>query len=65
MVATPKFLLVDERLGDSLHDRLRYWRAAGVSYNAIARMLEAETRVRLTGQTVRDWILRLDDGEAA
>lgn len=59
MVTTPKYLLVQERLNESLVERLRYWRAAGVSYNAMARMLEAETKVALTGQTISDWFARI------
>lgn len=59
MISTPKYLLVQERLGSVLEDRLQFWRAAGVSYNAIARMLQAETHVELTGQTISDWVARL------
>jgi hypothetical protein len=60
MVETPKFLLVDERLAEPLPEQLLYWRRAGVSYNAIARMLQTETGVRLTRQTIRDWVVRIE-----
>lgn len=56
MVTTPKYLLVQERVGVSLSEKLIHWRECGVSYNSIARMLKAETGVDLTGQTINDWV---------
>ena len=60
MVDTPKYLLVQERLSDSLVDVLRTWRQAGVPYQAMARLLQAQTNVSLTGQTIRDWFYKID-----
>ena len=59
MVQTPKYLLVQERLGVDLEKRLLFWREHGVSNEAMARMLQAETEVSLTGQTIADWFSRI------
>lgn len=64
MVQTPKYLLVEERLGEPLAPLLEYWRHHGVSYEAMARMLETDSRVPLTGQTIADWFMKLDSAVA-
>lgn len=61
MVTTPKYLLVQERLNTDLASRIREWRSLGLSYNKIAGLLAAEARVPLTGQTISDWVARLDN----
>lgn len=61
MVTSPKYLLIEERLGRSLHDQLVVWRASGVPYQAMARLLSAETRVSITGQAVKDWFDKIAD----
>lgn len=70
MTRTPKYELIEDRLGSPLADRLRYWQTAGVSATAIARLLTMETRVKLSGEAVRNWLRALktpgdENGEAA
>lgn len=60
MVATPKYLLVQERLQTDLAARIQEWRILGLSYNRIAELLEVEADVPLTGQTISDWVRRLE-----
>lgn len=60
MVTTPKYLLVQERLGADLATLIQQWRDLGLSYNKIAAHLEAEARVPLTGQTISDWVRQLE-----
>lgn len=60
MVTTPKYLLVQERLKIDLAGRIQEWRTLGLSYNRIAALLEAETGVPLTGQTISDWVRLLE-----
>lgn len=64
MVSTPKYLLVQERLQTDLAVKIQGWRTLGLSFNRIAELLEDEARVPLTGQTIADWVRRLD-GTAA
>lgn len=64
MVTTPKYLLVQERLNVDLAARIQEWRTLGLSYNRIAELLQAETRVPLTGQTISDWVRRLESAVA-
>lgn len=67
MVRTPKYELIQERLGRPLSGQLRFWRAARLSAPAIARLIFNETRVRVTGETIRQWLRALEEanGEAA
>lgn len=58
------FLFVNERLQGLLEERLRAWRQAGVSAPAMANLIEAETGVKVAGQTIRRWFEVLDaDGD--
>jgi hypothetical protein len=60
------YRLVDVLLGGDLETRLRKWRAAGVSYRAIANLLEEETGERYTYDTIRRWCDDLDiDGDVS
>lgn len=56
MVLTPKYELIEERLGRNLADQLREWRAARLSAPAIARLIQTQTRVAITGETIRTWL---------
>ena len=55
MVATPKFELMELRLGRSLADQLRLWNAAGVSAPAAARLLHHETGMKVSSETILKW----------
>lgn len=55
MVATPKFELMEIRLGRPLGDQLRTWRTAGVSAPAAARLLHLETGMKVSSETVLKW----------
>jgi hypothetical protein len=61
MVTTPKFELIQERLGRPLDRVIDEWRAAGVSAPAMARLLAAETRVVVSSETIRNWLRALTD----
>lgn len=65
MVQTPKYLLVQDRIGRPLAGLLQYWRLHGVSNQAMARMLSTDTGVSVTGQTIGDWFDRIDRTPAA
>lgn len=57
MVGTPKYELMQERLGDEpLEEILREYRQAGVPAPAIARLLANRTRVVVTATTIRSWL---------
>lgn len=51
----------------SLSDEIRAWRAAGVPYAAIARMLDTETDglISVTATTVSNWASVLDAEQVA
>lgn len=49
--------LVDLVLGGNLHSELRRLRAAGESYESIARWFENEHAVDITYSTVRRWCI--------
>ena len=55
MVATPKFELMEIRLGRPLAEQLRTWHAAGVSAPAAARLLHRETGMKISSETVLKW----------
>lgn len=52
---TPKYLLIQERLGRDLADHLAECRRDGVSYERIARDLWRATDVEITAQSVQTW----------
>lgn len=56
MVATPKYELIQDRLGQPLDETLREFHTTGVSAPAIARILASRTRVVVTPETIRTWI---------
>lgn len=58
------FPLFDRILDGTLADRLRDARQQGLSYNEIAIRLR-DDGVKVTGETVRRWVLDLADGEDA
>ncbi len=45
----------EKRLGGDLDRRLHLWRQEGISYNAIARRIQAEAGVVVTAEAVRLW----------
>lgn len=57
--------LIDRALDGTLADRLRRWRDEGMSYASIATRLHVEHGVDVSHETVRQWVLDLDDGEPA
>lgn len=59
-VATTLYRLVDTLLGGQLPDRLRQWRAAGVSYAAMARLLSSDLDLDISDETLRRWCQDLD-----
>lgn len=65
MGGTAKYLLIEERLGKPLDETLRYYFGLGVPASAIARLLAHETRVEVTGQTIRMWSRDLDGRDSA
>lgn len=66
MVRTPKYELIQDRLGVPLANQLRIWRTSGWSTLTIAHHIASTTGVRITGETIRQWIMALEeDGEAA
>lgn len=52
---SPKYLLVEERLGCDLADFLSRRRAEKVTFERIARELWTETDVDVTSQTIANW----------
>lgn len=51
--------LVDRALNGQLKARLDADRAAGCSYDDIARALHSENVVTVTGETIRKWCIEL------
>jgi intein-encoded DNA endonuclease-like protein len=64
MPASNTFPIYDRVLGGRLEALLRRWRAEGLSYEAIAHRLADDHGVTVTGQTVRRWLVDLDQGAA-
>lgn len=62
---SPKFLLVEERLGQDLSRVLADRRSDGETYERIARELWSATGVDITSQTVANWCAHLDDEAGA
>jgi hypothetical protein len=65
---TALFRLIDDRLAGRFEEHLRTWAAAGVSAQAVARLIRQQAGVDVSGQTVRRWLLILadeSDGAAA
>jgi hypothetical protein len=58
------YQLVDVLIGGDLDHRLRLWKSCQVSVPAMARLLEADTGVDLSPETVRRWVRALN-GRAA
>lgn len=54
-MATTLYRLVDTLLDGDLPHRLQRWRAAGVSYAAMARLLSTDLDVELSPETIRRW----------
>lgn len=51
---------VQTRLGDDdLAEKILYWHSAGVSAEAIARLIKIETGIKPAGQTIRRWLKAL------
>lgn len=51
--------VADRLLGGRLAEFLEHYRQAGVSWNAIATLLEGHTGLRLSAETLRRWGQRL------
>lgn len=62
MSRSSTFLLFEARVSDryDLPSEMRRWRSAGVSAEAIARLLEMDTGMSISGETVRRWMRVLD-----
>lgn len=54
-MAQPILPLVDRILDGRTAELLRSWREEGLSFDAIARRLEARHAITVTGETVRTW----------
>ena len=59
MPRTTTFEFHDYRLGGKLGELLLGWRAEGLSNDRIARKLETELGIDVTGETVRMWVQNL------
>jgi hypothetical protein len=68
-MASKVFELSDRAMGGKLAFLLRKWRAERLSYEKIARKLETEHGIDVTGRTVQSWLENLDqdtgNGKAA
>ncbi len=64
MRTTPKYLLIQDRIGGDLEGYLRKLKQARISAPAIARLIAAETEVEITPVTVRDWLRDLNGAVA-
>jgi len=60
---SPKYQLIEDRLGSDLAAHIRKARADDVSYESIARALWAATGVEVTAQTVSNWDAALSPTE--
>jgi len=63
-MATPIRPLVDRILEGKLTDRLTQWRDEGLSYDAIARRLDADHDIGVTAETVRKWCIEPTEATA-
>jgi hypothetical protein len=54
-VTTPHFRMVDRMLDGHLETFLRERRAAGMSWEEMARRLYAEQGIPISGATIRNW----------
>lgn len=60
MARTSSFALVDRLLEGTLADTLTDMRNRGMSYDGIARALDKQFDIELSGATVRRWLNRLE-----
>lgn len=60
-----RWVLVNDRLCGELDARLRHWHEAGVSYRAMARLVERETGVRVSRETIRQWVTQAAEANGA
>lgn len=56
MPPTPTYDLIDRVLGGQLGRKLDAWRAEGLSSERIARKLEADHDITVSGTTVHRWL---------
>lgn len=54
------FQLADKALDGQLEQKLRTWRAAGISLRSVQALLEMELGVRPALETVRGWVKQAD-----
>lgn len=59
MLTTTSYRLADAAVGGDLYERLRKWRDAGVSYQAISNLLRDEIGTEISQETLRRWGQRL------
>lgn len=62
---TPTYLLLEERLGRPLDKRVIKARAAGQSWNQIAREIDYDTHVPVTAESLRLWFGEADKARIA
>lgn len=60
MAAPDLFPFVDRLIGGDLAERLRRWRAEGLSYRRISLQLRDDAGIDVTGETIRRWCNRED-----
>ena len=65
MATTSKFDLIDRLLDGRLPGMLAGWRAEGLTYEAIARKLDAEHDITVATATVYRWCADLAPSEPA
>lgn len=53
------YQLVDLAIGGDLEEHLRRWGRARVPYRAMARLIQDETGVRISDETIRRWVRSL------
>lgn len=63
MPPTPTYALIDRVLGGQLGQKLAAWRSEGLSSEKIARRLEAEHDIVVSGTTVHRWVSALAPSE--
>lgn len=57
--------LADLALGGNLAQRLREWRAQGLSLDRIAEKLRHDDGIHVSRETVRRWFVDIDASEGA